>query len=136
MTKLKTKKAVLSDNADFKPLINAVLRQLGGMESINDINQHGINGGFSGFIYYSDTHKFAMRNRQQIIELLREMNDAIGEHSDIAGLVASFNCLKEIDDEEYTDLYKYLGGGRPDQGRITNALAWFAAEEVCRMFDQ
>ena len=33
------------------------------------------------------------------------------------------------------DLYKFLSGGKPEQGTITNVMAWFALEEVNRMFE-
>ena len=36
-------------------LIKAVIRQLGGKEALEDVYNHGADGGFSGFTYYSET---------------------------------------------------------------------------------
>lgn len=133
-----TKKAlsqVIKDNSDYKTLINAVINRIG-LDSVEDVVNHGINGGFSGFIYYSETHAFAMKYRKDIIRMLEDMADQLGE--DIVSMVSHFGVFRNspMDAEDKKDLYKYLGGGRPAQGAITNVMAWFAAEEVCRMFDR
>lgn len=130
-----TKTQVLQDNKEYKTLINAVIARIG-MDSIEDVNNHGIDGGFSGFIYYTETHKFAMRYRKLIVKLLEEQADSLGE--DVVSMVSNFGVFRNspMDADDKKDLYKYLGGGRPTQGAITNVMAWFAAEEVCRMFDR
>ena len=129
---MKTKKQVLADNSEFKTLINAVVNRVG-LDSIESINSYGINAGFSGFIYYSDTHSFAMRHRKQILELCKYMVDAIG-YKNIHDMVMQFNCVSN-DPENYEDLCKYITGAKLESCTITNAMAWFAAEEVCRMFE-
>jgi len=53
--KLKTKKQVLEENPDYKVLINAVISRVG-LDSIQNIISYGIEGGYNGFVYYSDTH--------------------------------------------------------------------------------
>lgn len=119
-------------------LKSAVINQLGGWKefkiSAPDIARHGIASGFGGFIYYSETHRFAMRNRDAIIELLEETASQLGQ--DVTSMVASFGVFRHspMDSDEKKDLYKYLGGGRPEPGTITNAMAWFAAEEVSREY--
>jgi len=82
-----------------KKLITAVKRNLGGdvKQQLKDITNHGISGGFGGFIYYSDTVKFFKNNRAEIIELVREMAQEFGQ--DPIEFVASFNCLKPADFE-------------------------------------
>lgn len=132
---MKKKAAVLRDNENRKSIINAVINALGGTESVEDINRHGIDGGYSGFIYNSDTHRFAMKNRKMIVEMLEETAEMLGE--DVVTMVSNFGVFRNspMDREDKTDLYKYLGGGKPEQGTITNVMAWFAAEEVCRMFE-
>ena len=132
---MKTKKAVLTDNADYKVLINAVISRIG-MESVMDVVNHGIDGGFSGFIYYADTHKFAITYRRQIVQMLEDSAESLGE--DVVKMVSNFGVFRNspMDADDKKDLYKYLGGGKPEQGAITNVMAWFAAEEVCRMFDE
>lgn len=131
---MKTKKQVLSENQDCKVLINSVISLIG-MDSVMDVVNHGIDGGFNGFIYYSDTHKFAIRHRKTIVQMLESMAEDLGE--DVVSMVAGFGVFRNspMDNQDKKDLYKYLSGGKPEQGTITNVMAWFAAEEVCRMFD-
>ena len=77
-----------------------------------------------------------MRNRKQIIELLEQQAEELGE--EVVEMVSNFGVFRnsKMDNEDRKDLYKYLGGGRPEQGTITNVMAWYAAEEVARMFDK
>jgi hypothetical protein len=112
-------------------VVNAVVRRVG-REAIEDIVNHGMDAGFSGFIYYSETHAFAMKYRKPITEMLEEMASDLGE--DVVSMVSGFGVFRNspMDADDRKDLYKYLGGGRPEQGTITNVMAWFAAEEVCR----
>jgi hypothetical protein len=132
---MKTIKKVVSENPDYRRLINAVVSRIG-KDSINDVNNHGIDGGYSGFIYYSETHSFAMRYRKDIIKMLLEYAESLGE--DVVTMVSNFGVFRSnpMDEEDKMDLYKYIGGGKCEQGTITNLMAWFAAEEVCRMFDE
>ena len=132
---MKTIKKVVSENPDYRRLINAVVSRIG-KDSINDVINHGIDGGFNGFIYYSETHAFAMRHRKQIVALLTEQAEQLGE--EIVSMVAGFGVFRhnKMDNEDHMELYKYIGGGRCEQSTITNLMAWFAAEEVCRMFDE
>lgn len=131
---MKTIKQVTTDNPTFKTLINAVVSNIG-KESIADVNSHGIDGGFNGFIYYTDTHKFAIKHQKQIVQLLEESAEQLGE--DVVAMVGNFGVFRnsKMDADDKKDLYKYLAGVKPEQGTITNVMAWFAAEEVCRMFE-
>ncbi len=131
---MKSKKQVIADNPDYTKLINAVIRQLGGMESIKDINSNGIQGGYSGFIYYSDTVKFAKNNRSEIVKLLEDMADQLEE--DVVAMVSGFGVFRNnpMDAEDKKELYSFLSG-RVTGTVIPNLMAWFAAEEVCRMFE-
>lgn len=140
MKTMKTKKEVLAENKEYRILINAVISRIG-MTSVMDVVNHGADSGFSGFIYYYDTHKFAMRYRKHIVKLLEYSADMLGE--EITEMVSNFGVFYDrkskkstMDNDERKDLYKYLGGGRPEQGTITNVMAWFALEEVCRMFNE
>ena len=131
---MNSKKQVLSNYPQYKTLINAVYNRIG-KDSIMDVVNHGIDGGFNGFIYYSETHSFAMRYRSIIVRMLEDSAEELGE--DVVNMVSNFGVFRNnpMDNEDKKDLYKYLGGGRPQQGAITNVMAWFAAEEVCRMFE-
>lgn len=131
---MKTKKQVLNEYPQYKSLINAVINNIG-LDSVMDVVNHGIDGGFNGFIYYSDTHKFAIKHKKQIVSMLEDIADQLGE--DVVNMVAGFGVFRNspMDNQDKRDLYKYLSLGNPDQGAITNVMAWFAAEEVCRMFE-
>ena len=135
---MKTIKQVITDNPQHKKLINAVLRQLGYLgykEYLESIYKNGIYGGYCDFIYYTDTHNFAIKNRKAIIELLEELAFHLYDN-DVVEMVKSFNTFRRngMDKDELKDLYRYLGGAKVEQGSITNIMAWFAAEEVARMF--
>lgn len=131
---MKTKKQVLSECNGNKVLINAVINRIG-MNSVNDVNNHGIDGGFSGFIYNADTHKFAMRHRKYIVPMLEQQAHEFG--TNIVDMVAGFGVFRNspMDEDDKRELYKYLGYGKCEQSTITNLMAWYAAEEVCRMFE-
>jgi hypothetical protein len=131
---MKTKSQVLADNSEYKTLINAVVSRIG-MDSISDVINHGADAGFSGFTYYSETHSFAIRHRKDIIKLLNQQASELGK--EVVSMVASFGVFRNspMDNEDKTELYRFLGMGRCEQSAITNVMAWFALEEVCRMFD-
>ena len=129
---MKTKAQVLRENPHHAKLIRAVLKRIT-KEEIPDIN----NG---DFIYNADTHKFAMYYRKAIIIMLEECADMLGE--DVVPMVSKFGVFYDhrtktssMDEDDRRDLYLYLGGGKPKYHQIPNLMAWFAAEEVCRMFE-
>ena len=132
---MKTLKQVLKDNSDRKSLINAVVNQLGGTDSIEDVNRNGIDGGYGKFVYYNDTHAFAMKHRKKIVAMLEEQAEEFGQ--EVVEMVSGFGVFRnsKMDNDDRKDLYKFLGGGKCEQSKITNLMAWFAAEEVCRMFE-
>ncbi len=136
MSSNKTKAEVLKENSDYKTLINAVIKQLGGTEPLSDIRNHGIQGGFAGFIYYSDTVAFANRHRSSIVRLLEQQAEELGE--DVVKMVSGFGFFRNnpMDADDKKDLYRYLGGGKCQETTIPNLMAWFAAEEVARMFEK
>jgi hypothetical protein len=117
----------------FPKLAQAVVEQMGGKESFlqswEDIINHGISGGFYGFIYYSDTTDFAKRNIRLIREMARQQADDFG--MGMLEMIQGFNCLgKDFSLDEIGEAL--FGGGDDDQ--ILNALAWYAAEEVCHQY--
>ena len=80
-TKFLTVKECCKQNPAHAKLIRAVVKQLGGMDNdtqqiMSDILAHGIDGGFHGFIYYSDTCKFAVKYQKEINALLEEQADS------------------------------------------------------------
>lgn len=130
---MKTLKQVKQENPHMLKLINAVVKQAGGIETLDGLRS--ADDGYCGFIYYSDTHEFAIKNRKAITELLNETADQLGE--DVVSMVCNFGVFRnnKADNQDKKDLYIFLGGGKPAQGTITNVLAWFALEEVARLFN-
>tara|TARA_R110002094_G_scaffold157781_1_gene144023 strand:- start:10472 stop:10891 length:420 start_codon:yes stop_codon:yes gene_type:complete len=116
-------------------LVGAVINQIGGKSSFKeyaeDIVNHGISGGFSGFTYYTDTVKFAQDNKRKIMELAEEMADQLGSTGALE-LIASFNCLNG--DYSQTDIAEAIYSDSDDSEQVLNALAWFAGEEVARSY--
>jgi len=129
---MKTVKQAIKEAPHMEQLIKKVVKQIGGVEYLEGLRS--ADDGHSGFIYYHETHKFAMQNRKLIVELLNETADQLGE--EVVSMVKNFGVFRgEMDRDELQDLYKYLGGGRPEQGTVTNVMAWFALEEVARIFN-
>jgi hypothetical protein len=127
------------DKSAIEPkLIRAVVRQFGGWksfcESAKDVASHGIDGGFGGFIYYSETESFARRNRALIATMASAQADDMG--MGVIEMIRGFGCFrngtKPTDAEIGSALYagKDLEDGLP----VLNALAWYAGEEVCRSY--
>jgi hypothetical protein len=138
---MKTKKEVLNLIPEYKNLVNAVLRNLGGTEYIEDVINNGASAGFPGFTYYSDTVKFFKAHKKDILKLAEDLASQIGNDS-IISMIQNFNCLTSGNYKErkldYTqdEIAKAIYTGKGERAEIIqNALAWFALEEVCRMFE-
>lgn len=120
------------------PLQQAVFDQLGFIEldddarqTLRDIARYGIDGGFVGFTYFTDTIAFFKANRSAILSALAELASDLGES--VEDLVVNFRCLGEdYRDEVRTVLYGLDADDRQHTAQVENALAWFAAEEVAR----
>lgn len=130
------KKLIESSNIPA-PLIRAVVRHIGGWESFTnyaaDITNHGINGGFCGFIYYKDTVAFAKRNRASIQAMAKEQASDFG--TSVIEMIQNFGCFRN-DKPTESEICTALYGGRSEDGtrNVLNALAWYAGEEVARAY--
>lgn len=110
-------------------LTRAVIRQIGGRESLADVARYGADAGYCGFTYYADTVAFAVRNRADIMERLKDDANDFG-CGGVISMLAGFNCLKGMSQEEVADgLYNPRSENRT---AVYNALAWYAAEEIAR----
>lgn len=116
-------------------LIRSVVRQIGGYstfkEYAQDICNHGAQGGFCGFTYYSDTISFAKRNKIEILEFCKQFDSEL-ENVGLFAFIASFNCLRNYSQEEIAEALYTKNAGSETQ--VFNALAWFALEEVSRSY--
>lgn len=132
---MKTLKQFTEQSSINPKLIRAIVRQFGSWDYFKDcaedITNHGAAGGFSNFIYYSDTCEFYARNRALIGALVKDMAESLGESP--IEMVQSFNGLgKDFTLEEVGQtLY---GPKNQHQTQVANALAWFALEEVARSY--
>ena len=117
----------------YTDLEQAVLEQLGYTEldedaiaTLEDIAQYGIDGGFTGFIYYTDTVQFFEDNRVLILTELNSLASDLGESA--IDLVKGFGCL----DGEYNEEVEQVLMNLPceDDTQVKDALACFAAEQV------
>lgn len=140
--KTPTIKSFIEDYAGHIPasLVRATIRQFGGFERFQDqaqdVTNHGINGGFSGFIYYGETTEFAKKHKDDILTLAENQARDCGE-SDAFQFIAGFNCLRD-DGLSPTRIARLLFekpqtvDNEGDQQQLLNALAWYAGEEVAR----
>ena len=128
-----TQKQIVENSNIPATLTRAVIKQLGGWSSFKgsapDIANHGIDGGYCGFVYYTDTVAFFKRNRRDIVELAKQQADDFG--MGVLEMVAGFNCLNG--DYSTDEIGETLFGG-PVNDQIANALAWYAGEEVARVY--
>ena len=137
MATLKISQFITSTSNTPEELKKAVIKQMLGIKSFaedaQDIVDHGAAGGFTGFIYYSDTTKFYSKNRNLILSFAREQAEDIG-YSTVADMVAAFNC---IDLKPHEVEYVLAFGEKSDDfTHLANGLAWFALEEVARDYMQ
>lgn len=136
---MKTKKQVTAEHSEYKGLINAVIGDIG-MESVADVIDNGIDGGYGGFIYYSDTVGFYKKHKKDILKLAEELALELGE--DMLSMIQHFNCLMDRQskkpDFSQNEIGKAIYSFEEFDGsrNILNAMAWFAAEEVCRWFEE
>ena len=117
-------------------LMNAVLKQIGVSKrefTQNASDYQNAQNGVSGFIYYGDTHKFALKNQESINRLLDELADE--QSVEVVEMVKSFGVFRgEMDKEELKDLYKFLGGNKKadayETNSVLNVLSWLCVEQL------
>ena len=140
---MKNQKPTMSNflkSANINPkLASAVIQQFGGWENFrekaHDVANHGIDGGFCGFIYYDDTVAFVKKHKKLIIENIQQFADEIGEN--FAKVIADFNCLKKSGITENDVIIALMYTRLNDDylmREIYNALAWYAGETVAREY--
>ena len=134
---MKTLNQVLGEAQEFeKPLIRAVYRRIG-RDFIQDVCNNGISGGFSGFTYYTDTSNFFRKHRAAICQMAKNLAEEVGV--EMLVMIKDFRCLSGVFSE--TDIGQVIFGKWDNLDnikfpRISNAMAWFAAGEICRRFEE
>lgn len=131
---MKTLTQVLQENPQHKKLIRAVIRRIG-LDSVQDVNNHGIDGGFNGFIYTKDTSAFFGAFRKEILNLAEESAESLG--IGVLEMIQGFRCVGEdfALSEIGKVLYDRLMVDQEPAPLIRNAMSWFAAESVCHFFE-
>ena len=135
-----TKKASLANLIEStnipESLVRAVVKQMGGWESFKesapDITRHGIGGGYGGFIYYSDTMKFAKKYKEEIRMLALEQAENFG--IGFIEMIRGFGCFKDNRPTEAETFDGLNGIQNPTAPNVLNGLAWYAGEEVARAY--
>ena len=140
---MKTKAIKMSDflkavNTDPK-FASAVIRQFGGWETFKeqayDVANHGISGGYCGFIYYAETVAFTKKHKKAIVENIMQLADDIGES--FTKVIVDFNCLKKsgiVEDDVIMALMSPRSCNDYVLQQVYNALAWYAGETVAREY--
>lgn len=135
---MKTIKSLLATTSIPETLVRNTVRRLGGWEALKecagDVVNHGIDGGFSGFIYYNETVKFYANNRKAIIQLARSEAQECGVTT--VEMVAAFRCVRKngysVADVEGFMLFD--DAKHEDYTVLATAMAFYAAEAVCRAY--
>ena len=124
-------------------LQQAVIEQLGYEEldqdcasQLKDMANYGIDGGYTGFIYYNETCKFFDDNKALIMEQLLDDRCSIG-YSSITEMLSSFKCFKGLDT---WNIERFLidteDEENEDQTTLKNGLAWYAGETVAYKLEE
>lgn len=124
-----------------RKLINAVKKQTGfNWSEFQDYLENvanspcGAAGGFSGFIYYSETAKFWRKNRKLITRHMQGLANDLGEN--LMSMVLSFNSFKDGSFSEEEIGRALFGNFNEDYTQIYNVFAWYALEEVANRFSE
>ena len=136
--KIKMSDFLKSANTNPK-LSSAVIRQFGGWEDFkeqaHDVANHGIGGGYCGFIYYDETTAFTKKHKKLIIENVKQLADDVGES--FTKVIADFNCLKNSGITESDVMLALMSPRSCDEDvlqQVYNVLAWYAGETVAREY--
>ena len=125
-------------------LIDAVITQLNCEDdelnsTMADIASHGADAGFSGFIYHSETCKFARDNMAAIYAHAKD--EAADFGVDPLEMVAGFGCLRgefpafEVASVIHNDIDDATRNDGAETA-VLNALAWYALESAALDYDK
>ena len=133
MESLTLKQAAAEINVSER-MLSDISRRVGTWAEYRDriaqeINDHGADCGFSGFIYYYETSAFFRRHSVEILAMLRDLAYDVGQTP--AEMAAGFRCLSGVVDRDVISAVLAFGRvGYDDRAVVQNALAWFALETV------
>jgi len=121
-------------NDEMKSLAKSVVEQIGGWGEFKEraeyITKHGANNGEFGFIYYEETEGFVMRNKNEIISLIK-IQSAADEYSPLE-MLCNFKPLSSLSDLEIAcGLFNTESEYRT---QVFDCLSKYALEEVARIY--
>lgn len=123
----------LENHSSNPDLAKAVIEQMGGSENFaenaNDISSHGIDGGFNGFVNYTDTVKFTEENYGAIMDSLKSDMDNFGNES-VPEMMSHWKSLNDLSQDEIAEVINGKDPENENYTQVYNALAWNAAEQV------
>lgn len=103
---------------------------------LKNIANYGIDGGYTGFIYYNETCQFFEDNKDLIMAQLLEDRWSIG-YSSLTEMLSSFKCLDGVDAYHIEQfLINSDDESNEDETILKNGLAWYAAETVAYQLEE
>lgn len=137
------RKFLKEQNAEIAAVAKVVISQLGGYwpDSLNDLDNVaaspcGAAGGFSGFVYYTETVAFWRKHRAKITRLMAYQPEAIG-YANTLDMVANFNSVRNAAEFTADEIARALYGRFDDNlTYIYNIFAWYALEEVAYFWNE
>ena len=129
----KMEEVFLENHSSNPDLAKAVIAQMGGSENFaenaNNISSHGIDGGYSGFVYYTDTVKFAEENHGAIMDSLKSDMDNFGNES-VPEMRSHWKSLNDLSQDEIAEVVYDKDPENENYTQVYNAMAWYAGEQV------
>jgi hypothetical protein len=103
------------------------------IETLRDVCKGGANAGFAGFTYSADMLAFFRKNKEEIVDLVKEECGQYGD-TGILEFIQQFNCLKDahIDIDEIGAVVF----GDSEDSQVVDALCWFALESLAFNVDR
>lgn len=127
-------------NENGVAIVKAVRRQIGMsledfFDELSNVSNSscGAAGGYTGFIYYSETVSFWRKHRKIITEMMKELAGITGEN--LLESVMNYGAIRDqgwAEDEVGKALY---GNYDENLDGIYNIFAWGALEEVAHYYD-
>jgi hypothetical protein len=118
--------------ADIPELAAAAIAQSGGWDDFTDnapdIARHGVDAGFSGWIYHRETVGFFEANRTAVFAWIAQTADDFGV--ELVAMLQRWRCLRDC---THAEILATIAGTEIDQ-TVANGLAWGVAEDVASRF--
>jgi hypothetical protein len=113
----------------------AEFKELSG--TLQDCSKHGADGGFSGFINYSDTIPFFKKHRLDIVAHMEQTAADMG--TDIISMIQNFGVFRYSDKPTPSEVGHALWDKSKEWPELTdlyNVFAWYALEEISHTWNR